>query len=65
MTQPSRRTKGSKVDPAEAQGDHIYPKSKGGDGATVTDQRNIEVICASCNNKKSDDIELRSTSEWY
>ncbi|MEZ4317124.1 MAG: HNH endonuclease signature motif containing protein [Myxococcota bacterium] len=57
MTEPTRRTKGSTVDPAEAQGDHIFPKSKGGDGATVKNQDNIEVICASCNNKKSDTIE--------
>jgi hypothetical protein len=57
MTEPTRRTKGGTVDPAEAQGDHILPKSKGGDGATVDDQRNIKVICATCNNKKSDRIE--------
>ena len=57
MTEPTRRTKGSTVEPTEAQGDHIYPKSKGGDGATVKDQDNIEIICASCNNKKSDKIE--------
>jgi 5-methylcytosine-specific restriction endonuclease McrA len=48
---------GSTVDPAEAQGDHIYPKAEGGDGATVDDLKNIETICASCNNKKSDKIE--------
>jgi len=53
----ARRTKGSTVNPAEAQGDHIFPKSKGGDGATVKDQSNIEVICAKCNNQKSDKIE--------
>lgn len=57
MTEPTQRTKGSTVYPAEAQGDHIIPKSKGGDGATVKDQRNIEVICAECNNKKRDRIE--------
>ena len=45
------------ANPAEAQGDHIIPKSKRGDGATVKDQRNIETKCAACNNKKSDKIE--------
>ena len=57
MTEPTCRTRGSKVNPAEAQGDHNHPKSDLGDGATVRDQGNIEVICASCNNKKSDKIE--------
>lgn len=27
-TEPTRRTIGSKVNPKEAQGDHIYPRSK-------------------------------------
>jgi RHS repeat-associated protein len=57
MTEPTQRTKGGTVDPAEAQGDHIIPRAKGGDGATVKDQRNIEIICANCNNIKRDRIE--------
>ena len=56
MTRPVQRIKGGTVSPAEAQGDHIYPRSRGGDGATVEDLRNIRVTCASCNNKKSDRI---------
>ncbi|WP_420870705.1 HNH endonuclease [Enhygromyxa salina] len=46
-----------KVAPAEAQGDHIYPRSKGGDGATVDDMRNLETICAKCNRAKGATIE--------
>lgn len=38
----------------QAEGDHIRPKSKGGEGATVKDMKNIEMKCAECNNKKSD-----------
>ncbi|KIG13001.1 Rhs family protein [Enhygromyxa salina] len=57
MTDPTRRVKGSKVNPAEAQGDHIHPRSKGGDGATRNDMRNIETICAKCNRLKSASIE--------
>ena len=57
MTNPTRRTKGGTVEPTEAQGDHIYPRSKGGDGATIEDQRNIRTICASCNNKKRDKVQ--------
>ena len=56
MTTPTQRTKGGTVDPTEAQGDHIYPRSKGGDGATVKDRRNIRTVCASCNSKKRDKI---------
>ncbi len=56
MTAPTRCAKGGTVAPNEAQGDHIYPRSKGGDGATVEDQRNVRIICATCNNKKSDRI---------
>ncbi len=52
-TPTTRRTKGSKVDPREGQGDHKIARSKNGDGATVKDQRNIDIKCASCNNKKS------------
>ncbi|PRP93859.1 HNH endonuclease [Enhygromyxa salina] len=57
MTEPTRRVKGSKVNPAEAQGDHIYPRSRGGDGATVDDMRNLETICAKCNRAKGATIE--------
>lgn len=57
MTPTMQRTKGSKVKPTEAESDHIYSTAKGGDGATVTDQRNIETICATCNAEKGDKIE--------
>lgn len=36
----------------EGQGDHIQPKSKGGNGASVKDQSNIDIKSASFNNKK-------------
>ena len=53
-TESTQRTKGSTVAPTEAQGDHTDAKSKGGNGATVKDQSNINIKCAECNNKKSD-----------
>lgn len=53
-TPGTQRTKGSTVNPKEGQGDHIQPRSKGCDGATVKDQKNIDIKCADCNNKKSD-----------
>lgn len=56
-TPTTRRTKGSKVDPREGQGDHIHPRSKDGNGATVKDQTNINIKCARCNNAKSNKIE--------
>ena len=55
-TESTRRIKGSKVNPREAQGDHIHPRSKGGDGATVKDQRNIDIKCSECNLKKLDNL---------
>ncbi len=57
-TPSTQRTKGSKVNPRGAQGDHVYPRSKGGDGATVKDQRNIDIKCAECNLKKTDNHSL-------
>ncbi|NMM42158.1 RHS repeat-associated core domain-containing protein [Pseudoalteromonas arctica] len=53
-TPGTRRTRGSTVNPNEGQGDHIQARSKGGNGATVKDQSNIDIKCAACNNKKSD-----------
>ena len=53
-TAGTQRTKGSTVNPNEGQGDHIQPRSKDGNGATVKDQSNIDIKCADCNNKKSD-----------
>ena len=55
-TPTTRRTAGSKVNPREGQGDHIIPRSKGGDGATVKDQKNIDIKCSECNLRKSDKL---------
>ncbi len=55
-TPTTQRTKGSTVEPTERQGGHTYPRSKGGDGATVQDQRNIQIECATCNNRDRDKI---------
>ncbi|MDP9421352.1 MAG: RHS repeat-associated core domain-containing protein [Pseudomonadota bacterium] len=48
-TPTTRRLPGSKVEPTEMQGGHIISRSRGGDGATVKDQRNIQIECAKCN----------------
>ena len=56
MVEPSQRVKGQKVHPNEANGDHIYPRARGGDGATVKDMQNIETKCSTCNLKKSDNL---------
>ena len=56
MVEPSQRVKGQKVHPHEANGDHIYPRAHGGNGATVKDMRNIETKCFTCNLDKSDSL---------
>ena len=53
-TPTTRRTRGSNVDPREGQGDHKIARAKGGNGATIKDQTNIDIKCASCNNIKRD-----------
>lgn len=50
------RTKGSKVNSREGQGDHIHPKSRNGNGATVKEQSNIDIKCMNCNGIKSNNI---------
>jgi RHS repeat-associated protein len=54
MADPKQSKSGESKDMTQAEGDHTIPKSQGGDGATVKDMRNIETICAQCNNTKSD-----------
>jgi Novel toxin 10/HNH endonuclease len=54
MSDPKQSKSGEPKDMKQAEGDHIDAKSQGGDGATVKDMRNIETICAGCNNVKSD-----------
>lgn len=54
MTDPKQSKLGEPKDMKQAEGDHIVPKSSGGDGATVRDMANIETKCAQCNNNKSD-----------
>jgi hypothetical protein len=44
------RPRGFKVDPREKQYDHIIPVSRGG----VTSPNNMDISCASCNNKRGD-----------
>ncbi|QTN28811.1 M6 family metalloprotease domain-containing protein [Rhodoferax sp. AJA081-3] len=56
MNEPVQSIKGSPIDRDAAVGDHIHPKSKGGDGATVKDMRNHKTKCWSCNAKKSDSL---------
>jgi RHS repeat-associated protein len=54
MTEPQQGKSGVTPDPKEAVGDHVDAKSKGGDGATAKDLRNIKTRCRECNGKKSD-----------
>jgi 5-methylcytosine-specific restriction endonuclease McrA len=53
MNEPAQSKKGEPIDRDAAVGDHVVPKSKGGDGATVNDMRNHETKCWECNSRKS------------
>ena len=53
MTDPKQSKSGEPKDMRQAEGDHVVAKSQGGDGATAKDLKNIETICARCNNDKS------------
>ena len=57
MTEPQQGQSGVTPDPKEAVGDHVDPKSQGGDGATAKDLRNIKTRCRECNGIKSDSPE--------
>jgi hypothetical protein len=54
MNEPVQSRKGGGVDRDAAVGDHLIPRAKGGDGATVRDMRNHETKCWECNSRKSD-----------
>jgi RHS repeat-associated protein len=54
MNDPQQSKAGVPKDMKQAEGDHIIPKSKGGNGATAKDLSNLEMRCATCNNIKSD-----------
>jgi 5-methylcytosine-specific restriction endonuclease McrA len=44
---------GANVDQKDVQGDHDIPRSWGVEAGGVTEKSNLRVLCATCNNKKS------------
>ena len=56
MNEPVQSQKGVPVDRDAAVGDHLHPRSQGGDGATVKDMTNHETKCWQCNHEKRDTL---------
>jgi 5-methylcytosine-specific restriction endonuclease McrA len=56
MNDPVQSKRSVPIDRDAAVGDHIHPKSQGGDGATVRDMSNHETKCWQCNHDKSDKL---------